>query len=201
MAIGQQDAAPLDKIPAETIDLRRDISFGQVRSRGAGGTWMSVSMEVMPNFNPDPNAKSREFLENVEFIVHIAFTGKPGPDGQPKFEFYRASSTVTILKARESLILNYFLPGHIVERDRLPREPAYWAVEILVNGVQQEHSSKLSSRAFRSNPDSLKNFITKSASESRQNDGLLMPQYLAPPSITSSANVDTSIPFLRKEGN
>ena len=201
MAIGQQAAAPLDKIPAETIDLRREISFGQIRSRGSGGTWMSVSMEIMPNYNPDPNAKNREFLENVEFIVHLAFNGKPGEDGQAKFDFYRATSKIAILKAREALVLNFFLPGHIVERDKLPREPAYWAVEILVNDVAQEHSRNLASRAFRSNPDSLKNFISKSASESRQNDGLLMPQYLAPLAITNSANVDTSIPFLRKEGN
>jgi hypothetical protein len=200
MAFGQA-AAALDKVPADTVELRRDIAFSQIRSRGAGGAWMSVLMELSPNFNPDPNAKSREFLENVEIILHLGFDAPPGKDGTRQFYFYQARSKIGIIKAREAFVMGFFLPGHIVERDDLPREPQYWAVEIFVNGVAQEPSAKLAARAFRSNPDSLKNFVSKSSTESRPNDGLLMPQYLAPVSIVSSAGVDTTIPFIRLEGN
>jgi hypothetical protein len=193
-----QQAAALDKFPADTVALRRDIAFGQIRTRGAGGDWMSVTMELLPNLNPDPNAKSREFLENVEIILHMAFKAETGENGEPKFEFYQSRSTIVIMKARQPVITAFFLPGHIVERDKLPREPDYWAVEINVNNVPQEPSKSLVHRYYKSNLEQLPNFLQKSATDSRANDGLLMPQYLAPAEIAVQARVDTTIPFLRE---
>lgn len=193
-----QQAAALDKMPADTIALRRDIAFSQIRTRGAGGDWMSVTLELLPNLNPDPTAKSREFLENVEIILHMAFEAPPGPDGAPKFEFYQSRCTISIMKARQPVIMAFFMPGHIVERDKLPREPKFWAVEFNVNNVPQEPSKSTVSRYYKSNLEQLPSFLQKSATDSRANDGLLMPQYIAPADIAVQARVDTTIPFLRE---
>jgi len=197
-----QPAAPLQKMPADTVALRRDISFSQTRSRGAGGDWMAVMMEMLPNLNPDPSARSREFLENVDIILHMAYIqdGKKGTKGEPLFDFYQSRCRIGIMKAREPVVLAFFLPGHIIERDNLPREPEYWAVEILVNDVPQEPSKSLVSRFYKKQLEFLPSFLTKSTQESRVNEGLLVPQYLAPAGITAAARVDTTIPFIREEG-
>lgn len=196
--------AQLDKLPAGTITLGRDLSFDQIRSRGAGGgTWMLASMELVPNANPIPQARNKEFLEDVELNLSLAYERAPGPDGKPGFDFYSSRVRIAILKARERVPLHFFIPGYIVERDRLPREPKYWAVEISVSGIPQEASANTVSRDYKT-PQMLKflpTFLGKVAQDGRPNDGLLMPQYLAPRGIAVTVRtLDTTIPFIREEG-
>ena len=202
-----QPAAPgaqLNQIPAGTISLSRDLVFDQIRSRGAGGgTWMMAAMELVPNANPIPQARNKEFLEDVELTLSLAYDRGAGADGKPQFDFYSSRVRIAIIKARERLPLHFFIPGYIVERDRLPREPKYWAVEISIGGIPQEASANTVSREYKT-PQMLKflpSFLGKVAQEGRPNEGLLMPEYLAPRGIAGQVrSLDTTIPFIREEG-
>ncbi len=201
-AVDAAKGQPLKNIPADTITLRRDVNFDQLLARGAGGgKWMDASMEFVPSQNPIPEARDPNFFENVEILLHLAFKGPPAPAGQPpQFDFYSSKVKIAILKAREPMVLHFFIPGYIVERDRLPREPEYWAIEILVDGIAQEPSAKIVSRFYKEQLKFLPTFLTKATQESRKNDGLLMPQFLAPFGIVGQARADTTIPFIREEG-
>jgi len=203
-AVGAAAAQPLDKIPAETIALGRDVVFDTIRSRGAGGgTWMTASMELVPNQNPDPKARNPEFLEEVELSLHLGYEMAPDATGKKAFDFYSSKVRIAILKARERVPLSFFLPGYVVERDRLPREPKYWAVEITISGIPQEASPNLVCRDYKT-PQMLKflpSFLGKVAQEGRRTEGILMPQYLAPRGISGQVRtLDTTIPFIREEG-
>jgi len=47
----------------------------------------------------------------------------------------------------------------------------------------------------------LPSFLGKVAQEGRPNEGLLMPEYLAPRGIAGQVrSLDTTIPFIREEG-
>ena len=196
--------AQLNNVPAGTIALGRDVSFDQIPSRGAGGgTWMLASMELVPNANPLPQARNKDYLDDVELTLSLAFERPAGADGKPQFDFYSSRVRIAILKARKRVPLHFFIPGYIVERDRLPREPKYWALEISVSGVPQEASANTVSREYKT-PQMLKflpSFLGKVAQEGRPNEGLLMPQYLAPRGIAGTVRtLDTTIPFIREEG-
>ena len=212
VVLGQADKAaapgapakPLAQIPAGTITLSRDVIFDQIRSRGAGGgIWMSASMELVPNLNPDPKARNKEYLDDVELSLHLAYEMPPVAGQKTQFDFYSSTVRIAILKARERVPLAFFLPGYIVERDRLPREPKYWAVEISIGGIPQEASANTVSREYKT-PEMLKflpTFLGKVAQEGRRTEGLLMPQYLAPRGISGQVRtLDTTIPFIREEG-
>jgi hypothetical protein len=203
-AVGAAAAQPLDKIPAETIALGRDVVFDTIRSRGAGGgVWTTASMELVPNQNPDPKARNPDFLEEVELSLHLAYEMAPDATGKKAFDFYSSKVRIAILKARERVPLSFFLPGYVVERDRLPREPKYWAVEITISGIPQEASPNLVCRDYKT-PQMLKflpSFLGKVAQEGRRTEGILMPQYLAPRGISGQVRtLDTTIPFIREEG-
>ena len=196
-------AQPWAHTPAGTITLSRDVIFDQIRSRGAGGgIWMSASMELVPNLNPDPKARNKEYLDDVELSLHLAYEMPPAA-GQKLFDFYSSTVRIAILKARERVPLTFFLPGYIVERDRLPREPKYWAVEISIGGIPQEASANTVSREYKT-PEMLKflpTFLGKVAQEGRRTEGLLMPQFLAPNGIAGQVRtLDNTIPFIREEG-
>ncbi|MBT4225888.1 MAG: hypothetical protein HOD72_15660 [Opitutae bacterium] len=195
---------PLDKLPAGTIAISRDVTFDIIRSRGAGGgTWSTAFMELVPNQNPDPKARNPEFLEEVELSLHLAYEMAPDATGKKAYDFYSSKVRIAILKARERVPLSFFLPGYIVERDRLPREPKYWAVEISISGIPQETSPNLVCRDYKT-PQMLKflpSFLGKVAQEGRRTEGLLMPQYLTPRGISGQVRtLDLTIPFIREEG-
>ena len=72
-----------------------------------------------------------------------------------------------------------------------------------MSGIPQEASANTVSRDYKT-PQMLKflpTFLGKVAQDGRPNDGLLMPQYLAPRGIAVTVRtLDTTIPFIREEG-
>ena len=115
------------------------------------------------------------------------------------FDFYKAEVEVISIEQGKQQSVHFFLPGVVVDRDRLPETPTYYFVALEVDGEvlplsNQSYSSNL-------NDDTLRSMKQKSDTESKPNDFILMPHYHVPRQILSDArlNEDKLAPLIRRE--
>jgi hypothetical protein len=111
-----------------------------------------VEVEVLANANAklleDPAAivPHPEWVDKIKVTVTIAYENKgfkkakktaaaANASTDDQFIFYRASSTILTLKRNDKTSVFFYLPGEIVQRDALLAHPAYYTVELEVDGT------------------------------------------------------------------
>ena len=159
---------------SEPITVDR-VDFNSLRDN-----WTQMEVKLSCFGNPSPEARDRRFVENVKVNVYLAYRLK-GEDasGAPNFDYYTAEAEIVIMEQGDDNNLYFYLPGMIVERDRLPVDPDYYYVEISINGEAQAPQKAAMSRSVK-NQSILDSLLSKANSEGADNDHILMPIYYAP---------------------
>ena len=155
------------------------ISIREVKFFRATDDWTVAMIKIDAQKNPDENARDRDYLENIKITLTLAYEPKykNAPKGQ--FDFYRSDVEIIAMKAAEPKMVYFALPGVIVKRDRLEKDPFAWMIDLEVNGNKIEPTEEHISKELRKGGVA-QSFISKANSESPDNDDLLMPSYLAP---------------------
>jgi hypothetical protein len=117
------------------VILVRDVKFAQVKLGGQTYPWNRMQVELMANNNPDPKAASKRWVDKVKVTVtQIYKTESKKPED---WNYYRAVATVLTLEANQPRSVLFYLPGDIVKRDQLHKEPDYYYVQVEVNGNEE----------------------------------------------------------------
>ncbi|NBB79421.1 MAG: hypothetical protein GVY36_08250 [Verrucomicrobia bacterium] len=178
LPLGAQNAA---------VDVDR-VKFNSLRN-----DWIQMEIELSCNGNPAPDARNDKFVEKIGVKAYIAYE-RDASAGE--FDYYTSEVEIVIMERNDKNNVYFYLPGKIVERDRLKKEPDYYYVEITVDGESQTPQTDAMSRNI-SNAEVLNSFISRADSDGSVNEHLLMPIYLV--SGTDLGRVSNLPTFLRRD--
>jgi hypothetical protein len=136
-----QATAPADKDAKSTGAsgkpnvIVRDVKFLQVTLGGQVNKWNRMQVELEAKNNPDPKAFNKRWLDKVKVTVtQIYKTSSPKPED---WNYYRSVATVLTLEVGVPRSLLFYLPGDVVKRDRINKEPDFYFVSLEVAGTEE----------------------------------------------------------------
>jgi len=175
--------------PAEVTD----VDFSSLRD-----DWVQMEIKVRANKNDAEDAKNERFVDNIKLMAYLGY--KRGSRADDGFDFYKAEAEIISIEQGKQKSVYFFLPGIIIDRDRLPKTPPYYFVALEVDGKILPLSNKSYSQATL-NDDTLRSMKQKADIESEANDFILMPHYKVPRRLLIDArlNEDNLAPLIRRE--
>lgn len=112
----------------------RDVKFMQTRIGGQEHPWNRMQVELQATSPVDPKSTKR-WVDKVKVTVTQIYKTESS-----KFEdwnYYRSVATVLTLEIGKPRSVLFYLPGDIVKRDNLRKEPDYYYVQLDVGGTEQ----------------------------------------------------------------
>ena len=141
--------------------------------------WIQMEIELDFDDNTQPNARNKDFFENVGVKVYLAYEIDAA---MRQYDYYSAQVKIAMAEAKEKYNVYFYLPGLIVERDQISQaKPAFYYVAVELAGEElapQSRSPAIS--ASIKNTQVLNSFQAKANEMSESTQGLLMPSYYAP---------------------
>ena len=155
---------------------RAPIRVNQVDFKTTKEDWIQAEIKLECASNTLPNARSREFVENIGVQLYVAYETDAA---KRSYDYYKSEVKIAIVEAREDYNVYFYLPGMIVERDSISNPtPAFYFVGLDVAGNElplKKGSARMSSNI--KNPQMLNSFKEKVNEMSTSTKGLLMPSY------------------------
>ncbi len=168
------------------------VSVERVKFDPLGDDWMQMEIELMCNGNPSPDARDKDFVENIVVKPLIGYALGGG-----EFQFYSAEVEVMIMEARDKNSVYFYMPGPVVKRDELSTRPEYYFVEIIINGQPQKPQKGPALSSSIKDLTVLQNMQSKAQTQLAENENILQPSYFAPPQYSGRAR---NLPiFVRRE--
>jgi hypothetical protein len=163
----------------------RDVKFFQVSLGGQVNKWNRMQVEVEAKNNPDANAPNKKWLDKVKVTLTQVY--KSNSSKPEDWYYYRSTATILTLEINQPRSVLFYLPGDIVKRDRLNKEPDFYFVQLDVAGAEEPLFDSRGSIL----PDQLK-AVHRDISQKQKfdlakdaadrgvgaNAGILRPQYL-----------------------
>lgn len=163
----------------------KDVKFFQLRLGGQINPWNCMQVEVAANYNPDPKALNKTWVDKIKLTVTQVYkTKSPKPED---WNYYRSAVTILTLEVNQPRTVSFYLPGDVVKRDNLRKEPDYFYVQPEISGNEEPlFDAKGSviaeqSRAISRDLSQKKNFDGAKDVADRcagNNSGILRPQFL-----------------------
>lgn len=176
------------EIPAEVSD----INFKSLRD-----DWIQMEIEIRANKNFAEDARNERFVDNIKVMAYLGYVR----DSRTKsFDFYKAEVEIISIEQGKEKKVHLFMPGVVVNRDRLPKTPPYYFVALEVGGRVFPLSNNAYSQGTL-NKETLRSMKQKADVESKPNDFILMPHYKTPRNLLIEARLDTDdiAPLLIRE--
>lgn len=150
------------------------ISFDKVGRED----WLRYRLQISCAGNPSESAINPRFLDGVKVRVFLSFR-----DSIKDFSFYSCEVEIVTLQQGEKYLLDFFLPGSVVKRDRLSTNPFAYLVEFAVGEHPIPFESEFGSTNM--NHESARQmFNDKAEAVKAETDGILIPSYFAPVYLT-----------------
>lgn len=195
-AAGKTDKAPI---------IVRDVKFAQTTLGGQINKWNRMQVELMMvSDNPDAKALNKKWLDKVKVTVTQVYkTASKKPED---WNYYRASSTVLTIESNQPRSVLFYLPGDIVKRDVLHKEPDYYFVQLEVAGNEVPIFDPKGTLIAAQTRAVHKDIATKAAFDAAKDaadrgvvntPGILRPQYLI--AYQDNPVVPSSPEFIRED--
>lgn len=153
---------------AAPVEIRR-VNFGTARD-----SWLQVEIELRGSRNQRPGARNERFVDRVKVYCTLSY------QFDDRFDFYTSELELVGLEQNKSAVVSFFLPGILVERDRIRREPFAYLVELEVAGQPLPIQEAGVSANIRNNAAAINSLKSRAELEGEQNLGILIPAYAAP---------------------
>ena len=120
----------------------RAVKFESMKLGGQDTAWNRMLVELQANFNPDSKdpkdgkkAANKQWVDKVKVTVTQIYKGQNAKDAT-EYNYYRSSATVLTMELNKPRSVLFYLPGDIVKRDRLRKEPDFYFVQLEVGGTE-----------------------------------------------------------------
>lgn len=165
-----------------------------IKFKNLSDDWVEMEVQIKANRNLSPDAKNERFVDNIKVLGYFAYVR----DRKARtFDFYKAEVEVISIEQGKTENVYFYMPGIVVKRDRLPKEPPYYFVALEINGQVLPIDSRAYSKSTL-NDDTIRSMKTKADAESEPNDFILMPSYNAPLALIG-ARPSKMAPLIRRE--
>jgi hypothetical protein len=180
--------APAEKGPAtksKSAIVIKDVKFFQHRLGGQLNPWNRMQVEVSANYNPDSKALNKSWVDKVKLTVNQVYKTKSTK--AEDWNYYRSSVTILTLEVNQPRTVSFYLPGDVVKRDNLRKEPDYYYVQVEASGneeplfdakgnvITEQSRAICRELAQKKNFDGAKDVADRCAGN---NPGILRPQFL-----------------------
>ncbi|MFZ9200822.1 MAG: hypothetical protein ACO23N_00120 [Opitutales bacterium] len=129
-------AAPASANAAENCVAVKDVKFAQAKFNGPYA-WNRIEVVVDPRgLNPDPKAPNKRWIDKVKVTLTIGYKGEKSKSAED-WNYYRASATILTLEQNNIRSVFFYLPGDVVKRDMLRKDPDVYYVDLEVAGTTQ----------------------------------------------------------------
>lgn len=136
--------------------------------------WIQLAVELSCHGNESPEARNPNYVEKIKVKAYLAYER----DAQKRaFDYYTSEVEIVIMEKGDDNNVYFYLPGLVVERDRLRKDPDFYYIEVSVDGEAQK-PQKLAMSNNIPNLEILNSFTSKADSEGQVNAHILMPIYL-----------------------
>ena len=177
---------------AGSLAAQDAVSVERVKFDSLSDDWLQIEIQLECNGNPSPDARNKDFVENIVVKPLIGYALGGG-----EFQFYSAEVEVMIMEVRDKNSVYFYMPGPVVERDKLARQPEYYFVEIIVNGQPQTPKKGPALSSSIKDLTVLQNMQSKAQTQLSENENILQPSYFAPAQYSGRAR---NLPvFVRRE--
>lgn len=122
----------------------RNVTFQQTKLGGQVNPWNRMQVEIQANTVAEAkgaatgeakSATSKKWVDKVKVTVtQIYKTTSAKPED---WNYYRSSVTVLTIEVNQPRSVLFYLPGDIVKRDNLKKEPDYYYVQLEVGGNEE----------------------------------------------------------------
>ena len=147
-----------------------------IKFKNLSDDWVEMEVQIKANRNLSPDAKNERFVDNIKVLGYFAYVR----DRKARtFDFYKAEVEVISIEQGKTENVYFYMPGIVVKRDRLPKEPPYYFVALEINGQVLPIDSRAYSKSTLTD-DTIRSMKTKADAESEPNDFILKPSYNAP---------------------
>ncbi|MFT6058999.1 MAG: hypothetical protein ACJAS5_000425 [Lentimonas sp.] len=165
-----------------------------IKFKNLSDDWVEMEVQIQANRNLSPDAKNDRFVDNIKVLGYIAYVR----DRKDRtFDFYKAEVEVISIEQGKTENVYFYMPGIVVKRDRLPKEPPYYFVALEINGQVLPIDSRAYSKSTL-NDDTIRSMKIKADAESEANDFILKPSYNAPLGSIGARPSDMA-PLIRRE--
>jgi hypothetical protein len=120
---------------SKSVILVKDVKFFQHRLGGQINPWNRMQVEVSANYNPDPKALNKTWVDKVKVTVTQVFKNKSAK--AEDWNYYRSSVTILSLEINQPRTVSFYLPGDVVKRDNLRKDPDYFFVQVEAAGNEE----------------------------------------------------------------
>ncbi|ADE54960.1 hypothetical protein [Coraliomargarita akajimensis] len=161
---------------ASAVATAQDVVVDKVDFKSLRDSWVQVEIQLSCVGNSAADARDPKYLENIKVKPYLAY---PKGESTSDFVYFTSEVEIMIMEARDKNRVYFYIPGLIIDRDRL-KFPKYYYVELEVNGQPVEPSKK----SFYGVADSsLPNLKSSAESGAAVNSGALIPYYHAPSEV------------------
>ncbi len=143
-SFGQAGPAP-GPVAGKSAVFVRSVTFQQTKLGGQVNPWNRMQVEIQAN-TVAPEAKpaagaeaakagNKKWVDKVKVTVtQIYKTTSVKPED---WNYYRSSATVLTIEVNQPRSVLFYLPGDIVKRDTLKKEPDFYYVQLEVAGNEE----------------------------------------------------------------
>ena len=136
--VAQQPPVATAAAAADKAVFVKEVRFSQTRMNGlATNPWNRVEVVLDARSNPDPKSLNKRWVDRIKVTATLGFNNKNSPKNLEEWSFYRTSATVLTMEVNSARSAFFYLPGDIVKRDSLRKEPDVYFVELEVAGTPQ----------------------------------------------------------------
>ena len=165
-----------------------------IKFKNLSDDWVEMEVEIRANRNLSPDAKNERFVDNIKVMGYFAYVR----DRKARtFDFYKAEVEVISIEQGKKENVYFYMPGIVVKRDRLPKEPPYYFVALEINGQVLPIDSRAYSKSTL-NDDTIRSMKTKADAESEPNNFILMPSSNAPLGLIGARPSDMAPLIIRE---
>ena len=179
------------------VDVQ-SIKFDKIKVGKYNWTQIEVKIFANTSFNNKILSKrNSKYLDDIELSLSLCYDNR----NQKIKDFYKSTVKIVSLEKGSANYAYFYIPGIIVERDRLDKTPFAWMVEFTLSGNKIPNDPKKYRNNFSSKLNTasmVKSFISNLESGIEKNEGILLPFYLAPNEVTVRAsNLDKLVLYHR----
>lgn len=138
-------AGPAAGATGKSVVFVRSVTFQQTKLGGQVNPWNRMQVEIQANSAAATGAAkgegeakanaNKKWVDKVKVTVTQIY--KNASAKPEDWNYYRSSATVLTIEVNQPRSVLFYLPGDIVKRDNLKKEPDYFYVQLEVAGNEE----------------------------------------------------------------
>lgn len=166
----------------------QSIRFDKVKVGKYDWTQIEVKLFANASFSSKTLVqRNSKYLDDIEMCLYLCYDNR----NQKTKDFYKSTVKIVSIEKGVANYAYFYIPGIVVERDRLDKTPFAWMADFTISGNKIPNDPKKFKNNFSSRLNSLslvESFLSNLEEGIQKNEGILLPIYLAPNGVRGKAS-------------